>query len=163
LRRAGIRSPWPADRGQRRADIGKRTLCYPAPIPEPRLSHSGLLLSMRRTLLVLAMCAAVFRAGASPAPSAAAGAEVTLRSVFGLVGGAVRDSNGDGLADLVAARIIVPAEPTIEDVEAATNLAGRLGFETTALTLPVVVKASEVQQGAAIALPILVGRTNALV
>ena len=65
--------------------------------------------------------------------------------------------------DIVAAAIVLPAEPTIEDVEAAAKLAGRLGFETTALTLPVVLKASEIKQPSAIALPILVGRSNAFV
>ena len=75
----------------------------------------------------------------------------------------VRDTNGDGLADAVAARIVVPAAPSLADVEAATNLAARLGYETTALTLPLVVKDTEVAQPAAIAVPILVGRTNRFV
>ena len=60
----------------------------------------------------------------------------------------------------MAARVIVPATPTIEDVQAATNLAARLGFETTALTLPVVVRTNEVTQPASVGVPILVGRTN---
>lgn len=86
-----------------------------------------------------------------------------LASIFDLAVGAVRDTNGDGLADTVAARVIVPAVPTIEDVQTATNIAGRLGFETTALTLPVVLKADEVTQPGAVTLPILVGRGNGLV
>src|SRR5262249_11836941 len=131
------------------------------PTPEPPLLR--LLLFMKRILLASLMCAAVFfRAGAIPAPADASGRLTSLGSLFDLGAGAVRDSNGDGLADLVAARIIVPSDPTIEDVEAAANLAGRLGFETTALTLPVVLKASDVQQPASIALPILIGRSNAL-
>src|SRR5204862_4139840 len=64
-----------------------------------------------------------------------------LASVFNIAAGAVRDTNGDGLADSVAARVILPAEPTVEDIQAAANIAGRLGFETTALSLPVVLKA----------------------
>lgn len=87
----------------------------------------------------------------------------SLASLYDVASGAVRDSNGDGLADSVAARIIVPADPTIEDIQAAANIAGRLGFETTALTLPVVIKASDVPQGASIAFPILVGRGNPLI
>src|SRR6266542_4693359 len=55
-----------------------------------------------------------------------------------------RDTNGDSLADTVAARVIVPAAPTIADVEAATNLAARLGYETTALSLPIVIRDSDV-------------------
>jgi hypothetical protein len=42
-----------------------------------------------------------------------------------------RDTNGDGLADAVA-RVIVSDSPTIGEVEAATNFAARLGYETTA-------------------------------
>src|SRR5881394_2638372 len=87
------------------------------------------------------------------------------QSLTSLVGpqSLVRDTNGDGLADAVAARIVVPAAPSLADVEAATNLAARLGYETTALTLPLVVKDTEVAQPAAIAVPILVGRTNRFV
>src|SRR2546430_15520786 len=84
------------------------------------------------------------------------------QSLTSLVGpqSLVRDTNGDGLADVVAARIVVPAAPSLADVEAATNLAARLGYETTALTLPLVGKDTEVAQPAAVAVPILVGRTD---
>ena len=87
----------------------------------------------------------------------------SLASLFDVAAGAIRDTNGDGFADAVVARVIVPAEPAVEDVQGAANIAGRLGFETTALTLPLVVKANEIAQPASIALPILVGRGNALV
>jgi hypothetical protein len=91
----------------------------------------------------------------------AARAELTgLASIYGIAAGAVRDTNGDGLADSVAARVVLAAEPSVEDIEAAANIAGRLGFETTALTLPVVLKAPDVTAPASIAVPILVGRTN---
>src|SRR5258708_2374226 len=93
--------------------------------------------------------------------SAAQRPELTgLASIYSLAAGAVRDTNGDGLADSVAARVILPGEPAVEDIEAAANIAGRLGFETTALTLPVVLKAPDVSQPASIAVPILVGRGN---
>ena len=95
---------------------------------------------------------------------AAARVEVTgLASVYNLAAGAVRDTNGDGLADTVAARVILPADPTVEDIQAAANIAGRLGFETTALSLPIVVRAPDVAQPASIAVPILVGRGNPFV
>ena len=89
----------------------------------------------------------------------------SAHSLTAIVGplGLTRDTNGDGLADAVAARVIVPASPTLGDVEAATNLAGRLGYETTALTLPIVVRDNEVGQPAGIAVPVLVGRTNRFV
>ena len=71
-----------------------------------------------------------------------------------------RDTNDDGLADAVAARIIVPAAASLPDLEAATNLAARLGYETTALSLPLVVRDDNVPQPPSIAVPILVGREN---
>src|SRR5258708_4414119 len=87
------------------------------------------------------------------------------QSLSALVGprSLTRDTNGDGLPDIVAARVIVPAEATLADVEAATNLAARLGYETTALTLPLVVRDNDVPQPATIAVPILVGRGNRFV
>ncbi|HEV2983290.1 MAG TPA: M14 family zinc carboxypeptidase [Vicinamibacterales bacterium] len=86
-------------------------------------------------------------------------------SLTAIVGaqGLTRDTNGDGLADTVAARVIVPASPTLGEVEAATNLAARLGYETTALTLPLVIRDSDVAQPGSIDVPILVGRTNRFV
>ncbi len=118
------------------------------------LAHSGLVIG-----------AACLIAADLPASRAAAQrAELRgLASLYDVAAGAVRDTNGDGLADAVAARVIVPADPAVEDVQAAVNIAGRLGFETTALTLPIVWKASEVTQPASIAVPILVGRGNAFV
>src|SRR4029077_5501998 len=98
------------------------------------------------------------------APAAAARVEVTgLASVYNVAAGAVRDTNGDGLADTVAARVILPADPSIEDIQAAANIAGRIGFETTALTLPVVLRAPDVAQPASVAVPIVVGRSNPFV
>src|SRR4051812_46780728 len=98
------------------------------------------------------------------APVAAARVEMTgLSSVYNIAAGAVRDTNGDGLADSVAARVILPADPTVEDIQAAANIAGRLGFETTALSLPIVMRAPEVTQPASVAVPIVVGRGNPFV
>ena len=74
-----------------------------------------------------------------------------------------RDTNGDGLADVVAARVIVPASPSLADLETATNLAARLDYETTTLTLPLVVRDSDVTERASIGIPILVGRDNRFV
>src|SRR5712671_3046152 len=77
------------------------------------------------------------------------------RSLTAIVGpqSLTRDTNGDGLADTVAARVIVPASPTLGEVEAATNLAARLGYETTALTLPLVLRDADVAQPAAVGVP----------
>ncbi len=75
----------------------------------------------------------------------------------------VRDTNRDGLADIIAARIIVPDHPTPEDIQAAANIAGRFGFETIAATLPIVMRESEVRQPSAIAVPVIIGRQNTVV
>ncbi|TAK16701.1 MAG: hypothetical protein EPO35_04790, partial [Acidobacteria bacterium] len=80
-------------------------------------------------------------------------------TLFDLKTGFVRDTNGDGLADSIAARVIVADTPSVEDIQVAANLAGRLGFETVAMSLPVVLRASEAA-GRKVDLPIFVGRTN---
>jgi hypothetical protein len=86
-----------------------------------------------------------------------------LESVFGIASGAVRDTNGDGLADSVVARVILPVKPSREDVAGATTIAARLGYETSALTLPIVVRENDVAQPATVGMPILVGRENEFV
>ncbi len=48
------------------------------------------------------------------------------------------DTNGDGIADFVNGKIVVPAHPTAAENAAAANLAARLGFGSTGLTLPLV-------------------------
>jgi hypothetical protein len=93
------------------------------------------------------------------APEAQASGPLGLESVFSVAAGAIRDTNGDGIADAVVARVIVPAGASREDVAGAATIAGRLGYETSALTLPIVVK-DDVAQPAGIGLPIVVGREN---
>ena len=114
---------------------------------------------MKRLVLV-AFAVALLINDASRTPVAAqAPPERGLDSLFSLSDGVVRDTNGDGLADAVAARVIVSDTPSIEDMLVATNLAGRLGFETTAMTLPIVLRASD-PAAAKPAVGIFVGRTN---
>ena len=55
----------------------------------------------------------------------------------------LEDTNGDGIADFIGGRIVVPAQPTAAENAAAANLAARLGYGTTGLTPPVVVSANE--------------------
>jgi hypothetical protein len=113
-------------------------------------------------LLAAVAMAVPLRPHASPA--AAQRPDVSsLSSIYSIAAGAVRDTNGDGLADSVAARVILPAEPAVEDLQAAANLAGRFAFETTALSLPLVLKAPDVPAPASIALPVLVGRGNSFI
>src|SRR5487761_418434 len=53
------------------------------------------------------------------------------------------DTNGNGIADAVCGHIVVPAEPSVTENTAAANLAARLGYGSTGLTLPLVVRAPE--------------------
>lgn len=105
------------------------------------------------TLLASALAAA--------APAAARDAP-ELRSLAGAYESALTDTNGDGLADAIAARVIIPGRPTLEDVQAASNIAARLGYETTAASLPVVLRDDQADPKSG-ALPILVGRDNSFV
>jgi hypothetical protein len=114
---------------------------------------------MKRLLLAGLACAMAGAIGiVRPAPSAQAAEALDLTALFNPTSGAVRDTNGDGIPDTIAARVIVPASPAHEDVEGAATIAGRLGYETSAMTLPVVVRDTDVSQPGGIALPILVGR-----
>jgi zinc carboxypeptidase len=53
------------------------------------------------------------------------------------------DTNGDGIVDFVSGKIVVPANPTAAENAAAANIAARLGFASTGLTLPLVIPANE--------------------
>ncbi len=98
-----------------------------------------------------------------PGPSRSPDQLDSLAAVYAGPHAAVGDTNGDGLNDAVAARVVVPDAPAAEDVEAAATIAARLGYETTALTMPLVERESEIAAPASIALPILVGRQNRFV
>jgi hypothetical protein len=90
-------------------------------------------------------------------------AALDLATFFASPNGLVRDTNGDRIADDVAARVVVPAAPSREDSAAAANIAARLGFETSALSLPLVLRDTDIGDASRIAAPILVGHTNAYV
>src|SRR5713101_3954469 len=53
------------------------------------------------------------------------------------------DTNGDGLIDFIAGKVVVPAHPSAPENAAAADIAARLGFETTGFTPPVVIAATE--------------------
>ena len=53
------------------------------------------------------------------------------------------DTNGDGIADFVAGKIVVPVQPTAVENAAAADIAARVGFATTGLTPPVVIGQAE--------------------
>ena len=112
---------------------------------------------------LLASFAAIAAVGRNQAPPAR---RTDARQSLGLadfVSAGTRDTNADGFPDAVVARVIVPAAASREDIVAAANVAARLGFETMALTLPIVARDNEVTRPADVALPILVGRQNRFV
>ena len=57
------------------------------------------------------------------------------------VGWMLVDTNGDGIADFINGKVVVPAAPTAVENAAAANIAARLGYGTTGLTPPLVVTA----------------------
>src|SRR4051812_10044349 len=84
----------------------------------------------RVAAIVFVMCAgAVGRTQPSSAPS-------SLSELFkpGII---FQDRNGDGVVDFVDARVALPENPTAGELAAAADVAARLGFETTAMNLPV--------------------------
>ena len=48
-----------------------------------------------------------------------------------------QDRNGDGAVDFVDARIVLPEQPSAAELAAASDVAARLAFETSAMNLPV--------------------------
>ena len=58
------------------------------------------------------------------------------------IGPLLRDTNGDAIADAVCAHIVVPDHPDEGENAAAANLAARLGYETSGITLPIVTTAA---------------------
>ncbi|MHB8412767.1 MAG: M14 family metallopeptidase [Candidatus Acidiferrales bacterium] len=57
------------------------------------------------------------------------------------------DTNGNGIADSIHGQIIVPAQPSPAENTAAANVASRLGYGSTGLTLPIVVNAAHTSNG----------------
>jgi len=57
------------------------------------------------------------------------------------------DTNGDGIADFINGKIVVPAKPSAAENAAAANLAARLGYGSTGLTPPLVVAAPAAGDG----------------
>ena len=53
------------------------------------------------------------------------------------------DTNGDGVVDFVAGKVVVPARPSAAENAAAADIAARIGFGSTGLTPPVVISSAE--------------------
>jgi hypothetical protein len=67
-------------------------------------------------------------------------AETTAASLSELFrpGVVFQDRNGDGAIDFVDVRIVLPEQPSAAELAAASDVAARLGFETSAMNLPMV-------------------------
>ncbi|HEY1495533.1 MAG TPA: hypothetical protein VGF49_13370, partial [Candidatus Solibacter sp.] len=53
------------------------------------------------------------------------------------------DTNGDGIADFIEGKVVVPTRSSEAENAAAANLAARLGYGSTGITLPLVVNSSD--------------------
>lgn len=90
----------------------------------------------RWALVVLVTIAMAMMSPAAPVPVSGQAPAPDLRMVFA-AGTLLQDRNGDGVIDFVAARLVLGEDPGVEDIVAATDVAARLGFETSAMNLPV--------------------------
>ena len=86
-------------------------------------------------------------------------AELAFDSLFNL-GAVLEDRNGDGIADFVNVRIVVPEAASPSDISGAAEIAARLGYETTATDIPLVVADTGIEPASAGQPLILVGRNN---
>ncbi|HEV2387813.1 MAG TPA: M14 family metallopeptidase [Candidatus Acidoferrales bacterium] len=99
-------------------------------------------------LFVLAILLALCAAGpATPRPPAAA-TPTPLENAFS-TGWMIVNTNGDGVPDFLRGHIIVPADSSAGENTAAANLAARVSYGTTGLTLPVVVSGGDAAASAA--------------
>src|ERR1700733_197096 len=68
--------------------------------------------------------------------------ETSIENIFQM-GLMVQDTNDDQIADAICGHVIVPKSPSAAENTAAANFAARLGYESSALTLPLVVAATD--------------------
>ncbi len=100
------------------------------------------MLRTRHALAILVLSAPLFASGPNQAPSNTAEAPPPrqpslIEDAFRL-GSLLRDTNGDNIADAVCAHVIVPDSADEAENTAAANIAGRLGYESSGITLPIV-------------------------
>src|SRR5436190_2477981 len=129
------------DRWSRGASQSRGALLFcPAPYnslalsdrPERKSKGLRFLVRIRRPLplLALALCLTVPHARV-----AGQSAPFTFSDFF-RAGTVFQDRNGDGAIDFVEARLVLPEKPTAAESVAAADIAARLGYETTAMNLP---------------------------
>ncbi|HJZ76407.1 MAG TPA: M14 family metallopeptidase [Vicinamibacterales bacterium] len=88
---------------------------------------------MNRVLLLFVVALSAGAVGRTAPGDAVAPASL---SAFFKTGAAFQDRNGDGVVDFVDARIVLAERPSATEVAAAADVAARLGYETTAINLP---------------------------
>lgn len=98
-------------------------------------------MSKCKTMSVTIALAYLLLRGAMDLNGQQAKPETPTENIFqmGLI---LQDSNGDQISDVVCGHVIVPKSPSAAENAAAANFAARLGYETGALTLPLVVSAA---------------------
>ena len=90
-------------------------------------------ISLRAAFALAVACAFAFQA-----PPAAVATANRVADPFA-PGWMVLDTNGDGIADFIGGKVVVPTNPGAAENAAAADIAARLGFASTGLTMPVVV------------------------
>jgi hypothetical protein len=98
---------------------------------------------VKRLVLACALFGVLVIAPRSLAVLEGQGAAADLLSIFN-AGGMLQDRNGDGVVDFVSARLVLGAKPRAGDIAAAADVAARLGFETSAMDLPLTASTSDV-------------------
>ncbi|MBZ5618575.1 MAG: hypothetical protein LAQ69_07615 [Acidobacteriia bacterium] len=94
----------------------------------------------RYLVAVVALALAWVCAFAFQTPPAGNGPGDRVADPFAM-GWMLQDTNGDGIADFVGGKVVVHANPSAAENAAAADVAARLGFASTGLTLPLVVTA----------------------
>lgn len=89
----------------------------------------------RSAALVCALAGIVVLAPGAATHIAGQAGSAGLESVFE-PGGMLQDRNGDGVIDALSVRIALDEQPSAARIAAAADVAARLGFETSALDLP---------------------------
>ncbi|MFQ5789977.1 MAG: hypothetical protein ACE5JI_05805, partial [Acidobacteriota bacterium] len=116
---------------------------------------------MRLSLCFLVVAALLgSSSGRIPSSGDSAGPEGLAR-VFE-PGWILQDRSGDDQVDFVDVRIVLPDEPAPEEVAAAAAVAGRFGFETSGLSLPLVVRATEIDETGEAHPLVVLGASNPL-
>ena len=100
-------------------------------------------MNTRLLLLAIALAAVCPLSGAGQQRTDAPLAAAALSDFF-KPGVVFQDRNGDGAIDFVDARIVLPEQPSSGELAAAGDVAARLGFETSAMNLPLPVARGDV-------------------